>query len=195
MVLEELVQLWSRLTDNDPDRYEAWLARALDNLAHRHEEDGAPQEAVEATVKSADAYRRAVGRDPQSHEPELALALTNLNIRQYDTGSPDAAVTSGREPLAITRRLAAADPDAYRPLTSYEYSPPYYAWPGRTQRRRPATTRPAPSREKRLQTPNRNRRDDRPLAQATCGDFPGREPRHPPRSEQFELPLAATLLN
>ncbi|MCT9082189.1 hypothetical protein [Streptomyces fulvoviolaceus] len=195
MVLEELVQLWSRLTDNDPDRYEAWLARALDNLAHRHEEDGAPQEAVEATVKSADAYRRAVGRDPQSHEPELALALTNLNIRQYDTGSPDAAVTSGREPLAITRRLAAADPDAYRPLTSYEYSPPYYAWPGRTQRRRRAATRPAPSREKRLQTPNRNRRDDRPLAQATCGDFPGREPRHPPRSEQFELPLAATLLN
>lgn len=63
-VREELVILCARLAIAGPEAHEPRLAVALDALARCHTRDGEGSEAVTATERSVELYRRAVGRAP-----------------------------------------------------------------------------------------------------------------------------------
>ncbi|WP_330289076.1 hypothetical protein [Streptomyces sp. NBC_00576] len=116
-ILQELVDLCSSLTAENPEFYGPHLAEHLERLADCHRASEDHRSAVQVTERSATAYRQAADRDPDAYEPQLARVLANLSLRRSDDGDADGAVTAAREAVALTRRLAESDWQTYHVLT------------------------------------------------------------------------------
>ncbi|CAN3978957.1 tetratricopeptide repeat protein [Kitasatospora purpeofusca] len=90
-------------------------ARLYQNLGFRMSRAGRWDEAVTATEKAAELFRRLAAIDSGAHEPNLAMALVDLSAHTFRSGRPSESRRAAEEAVEIFRRLATVDLAAHEP--------------------------------------------------------------------------------
>ncbi|HEU0087213.1 MAG TPA: tetratricopeptide repeat protein, partial [Pseudonocardiaceae bacterium] len=96
---------------NDPADH----ARLNFALGYRLTNAGRREEALAATSKAVEVYRRLAGVNPGAFEPDLALALNNLGAMLSNLGRREEALEATSEAVEVYRRLAGVNPGAFEP--------------------------------------------------------------------------------
>jgi tetratricopeptide (TPR) repeat protein len=89
-------------------------ARLYGHLGWRYSNAGLDRQALEATSKAVDLYRRLADTDPAARLPNLAHELSSLGVRLARVGEREQALSASQEAVAIRRRLATASPSRHR---------------------------------------------------------------------------------
>ena len=109
------LEIYRRLAQTRPDRYEPDYAMSLNNYANRLSEVGQSEAALEHARQALEIYRRLAQTRPDRYEPDYALSLNNYANHLGEVGQSEAALEHARQALEIYRRLAQTRPDRYEP--------------------------------------------------------------------------------
>lgn len=112
---DESLAIYRRLAATEPDTYEPYVARTLNNLAVLHKDTQRYAEAEKEYSESLEIYRKLAAVNPAVYEPDVARTLNNLANLYYYTQCYTEAEKEYSESLEIRRKLAAANPAVYEP--------------------------------------------------------------------------------
>lgn len=110
----EVLDLYRRATEVEPDSHKPSLALALMNQAVRLGWAGHPSKSRSVGHEGISVYRDLARADPGQYEPDLALALTNHSAQLSSVGGLETeALCVSDEAVALYRRLVRVDPDRH----------------------------------------------------------------------------------
>jgi len=113
--IQEAVEIYRRLAEANPARFEPDLAVSLNNLSNLLSATGDRPGALAAIQEAVNIYRRLAETDPAGFEPYLAASLNNLSNRLRATDDRAGALAAVQGALEIHRRLAQANPTRFEP--------------------------------------------------------------------------------
>jgi len=111
----EAAEIYRRLAQANPARFEPDLAMSLNNLSNRLSDAGDGVGALTAIREAVEIRRRLAQANPAHFEPDLAASLNNLSNRLSEAGDGAGALAAIREAAEIRRRLAQANPARFEP--------------------------------------------------------------------------------
>ncbi|WP_454857582.1 tetratricopeptide repeat protein [Promicromonospora soli] len=110
---QRAVEVYERLAETEPDRFEPDLAGSLSNLGRRLWEVGRPREGRPAAQRAVQIFERLAASDPDQFEPHLAESLVNLGL--FYTDRPEDALPHEQRAVQLYERLAISNPDRFEP--------------------------------------------------------------------------------
>ncbi len=113
--IQEAVDIYRRLAQWNPDRFEPDLAMSLNNLSSRLSNSGNFPGALKAIQEAVDIRRRLAQSNPERFEPVLANSLNNLSNGLSNSGNIPGSLQAIQESVDIHRRLAQINPDRFEP--------------------------------------------------------------------------------
>ncbi len=113
--IQEAGEIYRRLAESNPARYEPNLAISLNNLSVHLSKSGDHPGALKAIQEAVEIYQRLAKDNPARYEPNLAISLTNLSNRLSKSGDHPGALKAIQEAVKIHRRLAESNPAWYEP--------------------------------------------------------------------------------
>jgi tetratricopeptide (TPR) repeat protein len=93
------------------------LAARVGTLGVRLSNLGRREEALAASQKAVDIYRRLAQTRPDTFLPDLAMSLNNSGAMLSNLGRREEALAASQEAVDIYRRLAQTRPDAFLPAS------------------------------------------------------------------------------
>ncbi len=113
--IREAMELYRRLSEANPARYEPDLAMSLNNMSGCLSDMGDNAKALRAIREAVEIRRRLSESNPARYEPDLAMGLHNVSNRLSDMGDNAKALEAIGEAVEIRRRLSEANPARYEP--------------------------------------------------------------------------------
>ncbi|MEE9442170.1 MAG: tetratricopeptide repeat protein [candidate division Zixibacteria bacterium] len=113
--IREAVEIYCRLSESNPAKYEPDLAMSLNNLSKYLSEAGDTKEALAAIREAVKIRRRLSESNPARYKPDLAMSLNNLSSNLFADGDTSGALTAIREAVEINRRLSESNSARYEP--------------------------------------------------------------------------------
>lgn len=110
---QRAVELYERLARADPDRYDADLASALNDLGVRFYELGRTDEALQPTRRAVELREQLALTHPDRFNPDLARSLINLGIRYSELGRPEEALSPTGRAVELYEQLVRISPGRY----------------------------------------------------------------------------------
>jgi len=110
---EEAVEQYRDLARDDPARYNARLANALDRHGTSLWALGRHRQAQTVSAEAVELHRALTEAEPATHEGGLANALANLGVSLWALGRNRKAQAATEEALDIYRRLVTLGPAKY----------------------------------------------------------------------------------
>jgi tetratricopeptide (TPR) repeat protein len=110
---QRAVDLYEQLAQEDPERYGADLASALNDLGVRFYELGRTDEALPPTQRAVDLREQLAHARPDRFDPDLARSLINLGIRYSELGRPEEGLRPTRRAVDLYEQLARTSPVHY----------------------------------------------------------------------------------
>jgi len=110
------LDIYDRLTQKNPGRYEPDYAMVLNNYAVHLSNAGQYEEAMKHTQQAIDIRRRLGQKNPERYEQSYTTSLISYSKRLCETGQYDDALKHAEEALEIRRRLKEKNPDRYEPV-------------------------------------------------------------------------------
>jgi hypothetical protein len=111
----DAVELYRRLTQLNPARFDPDLARSLNYLSHRLSDAGDSTAALAASREAEEIRRRLADENPARFNPDLASSLSNQSIQLSYAGDSPAALAAIRKAVELRRRLADENPARFNP--------------------------------------------------------------------------------
>ena len=99
--IRECAEIFYRLTEVPPGRFESDLAGILINLSNRLSDVGDNAEALKTVREAVEIRCRLARAQPARYEPDLARSLNNLSNRLSDSGTKEEALAAIREAANI----------------------------------------------------------------------------------------------
>ncbi|MDM3871801.1 tetratricopeptide repeat protein [Porticoccus sp. W117] len=106
---------YSYLANDDPEKYEASLARSLHDLTDCLLQQGYSENIQEAIQKSLDIHEHLAKINPQEFEPYWARSLHNLSVCLSSLGYVDDAIKAIEKAVHVHERLCQKNPGQYEP--------------------------------------------------------------------------------
>ncbi|MEV6520279.1 tetratricopeptide repeat protein [Micromonospora chalcea] len=113
--VEQAIQIFRQLSEDDPLLYLGGLALALNNYGACLKDVARHAEALAVAEETVTIYRRLVETDSESYLSDLAMALNNLANRLGEAGRLEECLATAEETVNIRRRLVESDRDTYLP--------------------------------------------------------------------------------
>ena len=111
----ESLEIYERLSQNNPEAYESDLARSLNCLAILYSDTQRFSDSETYYLRALEIRERLSQNNPEAYEPDLAGSLNNLAILYNDTQRIDDSEVYHLRALEIYERLSQANPEAYEP--------------------------------------------------------------------------------
>jgi len=109
------LDIFSRLSQTNPEAYRQHKATALNNLANLHVKTNNHTAAEKEFTEALSSYRSLAEANPEDFLPYVATTLNNLALLHSDTNNHAAAGEEYTEALSIYRSLAETNPEAFLP--------------------------------------------------------------------------------
>jgi tetratricopeptide (TPR) repeat protein len=111
----QALEIYQRLAQKNPDRYESYYAGSLNNYADHLSDAGKNEEALTNALQALEIYQRLAQKNPDRFEPNYAGSLNNYATYLSDAGKKEEALMYARQALEIRQRLVQKNPDRYEP--------------------------------------------------------------------------------
>ena len=112
-MIEEAVEIYRQLSQEEPTYLESELSSSLLNLANCLTEQGRTQEGLNAAEEAAVILRRLTEQAPKRFEPNLARTLNAIACALARMGRNIDAQDALKEAMTIFRRLSQRDPERF----------------------------------------------------------------------------------
>lgn len=112
-VLTEAIEIYRRLAESNPRRFEPELARALYDLSNWFFEGEQFSQGLVIIQQAVPIFRRLKDTDQERFEPDLADSLITLSECSLETGDMKGALAAGLEAVEIYKSLEQENPKRF----------------------------------------------------------------------------------
>ena len=128
-MFKEALEIYRRLSSDNPQVYEPDVARTLGKLAILYSEIQRFEDSEQMFEEALEIRRRLSSDNPQVYEPDVATTLYNLAILYREIQRFEDSEQMFEEALEIYRRLSSDNPQVYEPdvaMTLYNWGLSYH---------------------------------------------------------------------
>ncbi len=111
----QCLDIYQKLAKAKPERFNPYLAKALETAANRLGDLDRTEEALTAARQAKDIYIELTLAKNERFEPYLASAFNNYATRLVEEGEVDESLSAVRRSLDVYQKLAGTNPERFQP--------------------------------------------------------------------------------